>query len=197
MDTQTTNYITGDPAFAVDRHGAIVLWNEAAEEALGVERSEALGEKCWTLLAGRDIHGNRHCCEHCPIREQAFQHEPVRSFHSAFKAGFDEPEPFGINCVIIFDKPGHEILLHICNPKKDSPSLNSENLADVHPVETLSSRELEVLRLLASKVKTKDIADRLSISIRTVRTHIQHLMYKLHVHKRAEAIRAGKELKLI
>ena len=197
MNTQANNLITGDPAFAVDQQGSIVLWNAAAEESLGVEQSEALGQKCWTLLAGRDIYGNRHCCEHCPIREQAFQHEPVRSFHAAFNTGADQLEPFGINCVIIQDKPGSEILLHICNSEKEAPSLSSEQLSEVRPAETLSSRELEILGLLAEKVKTQDIADRLSISIRTVRTHIQHLMYKLHVHKRAEAVKAGKELHLI
>jgi DNA-binding NarL/FixJ family response regulator len=30
-----------------------------------------------------------------------------------------------------------------------------------------------------------------------VRTHIQHLMYKLHVHKRAEAVKVGRKLELI
>jgi DNA-binding CsgD family transcriptional regulator len=51
--------------------------------------------------------------------------------------------------------------------------------------------------MLADKVKTFEIAERLDISIRTVRTHIQHLMYKLHVHKRAEAVQVGKKLELI
>ncbi|MCW8925825.1 MAG: LuxR C-terminal-related transcriptional regulator [Xanthomonadales bacterium] len=197
MNSQTSNYITGDPAFAVDRQGSIVLWNNAAEEALGIECSTALGQKCWSLLCGRDVYGNRHCCEHCPIREQAFQHEPVRSFHAAFKTGVDGHEAFGINCVIISDQPDQELLLHICNPEKNTSTLSSEQLCNIQPVESLSSREVEVLTLLAEKVKTQDIADRLAISIRTVRTHIQHLMYKLHVHKRAEAIQAGKDLNLI
>jgi DNA-binding CsgD family transcriptional regulator len=197
MSTQATNLITGDPAFAVDRQGSIVLWNEAAEKALSVERSEALGQKCWKLLAGKDIYGNRHCCEHCPIREMAFAHEPVRSFHCAFKTNSEGSEEFGISCVVIYDKSDHEILLHICHPDEGSPSVSSDQLADVGPVDALSGREMEILGLLADKVKTQEIADHLSISIRTVRTHIQHLMYKLHVHKRAEAVEKGKRLHLI
>ena len=197
MDTPSTNYITGDPAFAVDRQGEIVMWNQAAEEALGVDSTEALGQKCWTLLAGKDIFGNRHCCEHCPIREMAFEHEPVRSFHCAFATNADSPESFGISCVVIHDQPGHEILLHICHPDGDKPQVSSEQLAHSAPAETLSRRELEILGMLADKVKTFDIADRLGISVRTVRTHIQHLMYKLHVHKRAEAVKVGKKLELI
>jgi DNA-binding CsgD family transcriptional regulator len=197
MDTPRTSYITGDPAFAVDRQGEIVLWNQAAEEALGVESAEALGQKCWTLLAGKDIFGNRHCCEHCPIREMAFEHEPVRSFHCAFKTNANGPESFGISCVVIHDQPGQEILLHICHPDGDTPQVSSDQLAHSAPVENLSRRETEILGMLADKVKTYDIADRLGISVRTVRTHIQHLMYKLHVHKRAEAVEIGKKLELI
>ena len=197
MDTPSANYITGDPAFAVDRQGAIVSWNQAAEEALGVGATEALGQKCWTLLAGKDVFGNRHCCEHCPIREMAFEHEPVRSFHCAFRTHDQGQESFGISCVVIHDQPGHEILLHICHPDGETPQVSSEQLAHAAPVENLSRRELEILGMLADKVKTIEIAERLGISIRTVRTHIQHLMYKLQVHKRAEAVNVGKKLELI
>jgi len=197
MDTQTTNYITGDPAFAVDRDGVILLWNEAAEESLGVPGSQALGKKCWQLLRGEDADGNRHCCEHCPIREMALRHEPVHSFHSTFKTNSDQHEQFEVSCLTIFDEPGKEILLHICRPETRSKQANYD-LTDYrnHP-EALSGRELEVLGLLAEKVSTRDIASTLSISIRTVRTHIQHLMYKLHVHKRKEAIQTAKRLHLI
>jgi LuxR family maltose regulon positive regulatory protein len=197
MNTPSANYITGDPAFAVDRQGSIVLWNDAAGEILGVESSMALGQKCWTLLAGKDIYGNRHCCEHCPIREMAFEHEPVRSFHCAFKTNGHGSKSFGISCVVIHDRPDHEILLHICHPDSEKPQVSSEQLAESGPIETLSKREHEILVMLADKVKTFEIAERLGISVRTVRTHIQHLMYKLHVHKRAEAVKVGKKLELI
>lgn len=197
METPSANYITGDPAFAVDQQGFIVLWNDAAEEILGIESSAALGQKCWTLLEGKDVYGNRHCCEHCPIREMAFEHEPVHSFHCAFSTDGQGSESFGISCVVIHDRPGNEILLHICHPDGDTPQLSSEPLAHSGQVENLSGRELEILKMLADKVKTFEIAERLGISVRTVRTHIQHLMYKLHVHKRAEAVKVGKKLELI
>ncbi len=197
MDTQTTSYITGDPAFAVDRRGDIVLWNKAAEESLGVPSTLALGKKCWKLLRGEDAYGNRHCCEHCPIREMAFRHEPVNSFQSSFKTASNGHEQFDVSCLTIFDQPGNELLLHICHPKSDPlVSGYSQFSSGSHP-DTLSQREIEVLGLLADKISTKDIASRLTISIRTVRTHIQHLMYKLHVHKRCEAVKVGKRLHLV
>ena len=95
--------------------------------------------------------------------------------------------------------------MHICHQENIStqpairqmPARLPERAPDKIHLGTLSPRELEVLVLLAANMSTQDIATALSISIRTVRTHIQHLMYKLQVHKRIEAIQVGKRLKLI
>jgi DNA-binding NarL/FixJ family response regulator len=54
-------------------------------------------------------------------------------------------------------------------------------------VDQLSTRELEILRLLAKGHRYKEIADELSINIGTVRTHISNVFEKLHVHSRTEA----------
>jgi len=53
---------------------------------------------------------------------------------------------------------------------------------------TLTEREREVLDLLASGRKQKEIALDLSISAKTVATHIQNLLGKLGVHSRAELV---------
>ncbi len=50
------------------------------------------------------------------------------------------------------------------------------------PTDVLSARELEVLRLIALGLSTKEIASRLEISVRTVETHRGNLMRKLGVH---------------
>ena len=54
--------------------------------------------------------------------------------------------------------------------------------------ETLSEREIEVLRLMASGVSNKDIADQLSITQSTVKTHITSIFQKLNVTTRTEAV---------
>jgi len=199
MNIQTDHFITGEPAFAVDRRGVVVLWNDAAEQTFGHPGADALGKKCWELMCGQDTNGNRYCFEHCPLIEMAFLHEPVHAFRTSFGTASHQQKQFSVSCVTVFDEPGDEMLLHICHPEQ-IPQEKSE-LQDQSPVRTppdnLSQRELEVLALLAGKVKTRDIASQLSISIRTVRTHIQHLMYKLRVHKRNDAILAARRLKLI
>jgi DNA-binding NarL/FixJ family response regulator len=61
---------------------------------------------------------------------------------------------------------------------------------------TLTPRELEVLRHLAEGLNQGDIAERLVISPKTVATHIQHILAKLGVHSRAEAVAAAHRLGL-
>ena len=51
----------------------------------------------------------------------------------------------------------------------------------------LSAREREVLDLLAQAMSDKEIAAKLSISLPTVRFHLQHIYDKLHVRSRMEA----------
>jgi DNA-binding NarL/FixJ family response regulator len=52
----------------------------------------------------------------------------------------------------------------------------------------LTARELEILRLLAEGHATGDIARHLFISRKTVGTHIEHILRKLRVHSRTEAV---------
>lgn len=55
----------------------------------------------------------------------------------------------------------------------------------------LSPREDEILRLLAAGRSQREIATALVISSKTVATHIQHVLSKLGVHSRAEAVAAA------
>jgi DNA-binding NarL/FixJ family response regulator len=56
---------------------------------------------------------------------------------------------------------------------------------------SLTERELEVLRLLADGLEQHEIADRLVISPSTVGTHLEHVLGKLGVHSRAQAVAAA------
>jgi DNA-binding NarL/FixJ family response regulator len=52
----------------------------------------------------------------------------------------------------------------------------------------LSDRELDVLRAIASGRANKDIAHTLHISLATTRNHVQHILKKLDVHTKLEAM---------
>ena len=56
-------------------------------------------------------------------------------------------------------------------------------------VETLTPREVEVLSLIAQGYTSRQIADRLTLSVRTVESHRAHLMEKLGLHSRVELVR--------
>ncbi|HXI71504.1 MAG TPA: response regulator transcription factor [Verrucomicrobiae bacterium] len=52
----------------------------------------------------------------------------------------------------------------------------------------LTEREKEILTFLSKGFANKELADRLQISVPTVRTHLRHIYEKLHVRSRSEAI---------
>jgi DNA-binding NarL/FixJ family response regulator len=59
----------------------------------------------------------------------------------------------------------------------------------------LTSREVEILQQVTAGLANKEIAQRLSISDRTVKNHLSNIMEKLHVNSRTQAavyaLRAG------
>ena len=57
--------------------------------------------------------------------------------------------------------------------------------------DSLTDREREVLRLIAEGMTSRQIADALTVSIKTVVTHRANLMDKLGIHNRAELIKFG------
>ena len=54
-------------------------------------------------------------------------------------------------------------------------------------VDRLTPREVEVLKLIAEGMSNKEIADRLSISEKTVKNHINNILSKLHLYDRTQA----------
>jgi two-component system, NarL family, nitrate/nitrite response regulator NarL len=66
-----------------------------------------------------------------------------------------------------------------------------------HVRESLSPRELEVLRLLAEGVATREIARQLGISYATVRSHVRSISHKLGARSMVNAVVAARELDLV
>lgn len=202
---QITSFESGDPVFAVDRAGVIVLWNQAAENTFGYPATTALGQRCWKLLCGYDIYDNQYCCKRCGVRDMALRHKLVNSFKVNYRTAFEERKRFEISCLTVFDDPGKELLLHLCRPEQQSQTesgsltlseTSSETTTDKQ-YDALSRRELEALVLLANGMNSHEIATAMSISIPTVRNHIQHMLHKLKVHSRLEAVVVARQLNLI
>jgi len=65
------------------------------------------------------------------------------------------------------------------------------------PPDGLTEREVEVLRMVALGHTNQDIAQRLSLSVRTVETHRAHIHQKLQLGSRAELVRYALEHRLV
>jgi len=202
MKSRDKIFSTSETAYAVDRDGQIVAWNQSAEKTFGYTESAALGQKCWELLSGWDVFGNQSCCEGCPVRATAFDNKPINSFQVDFKTATNQRKRFTISTLMLFNRPGKEMFVHLCRPEPDvnenavtQPGKNHSAVRIKR--DTLTPRETEVLTLLHKGLAVPEIADAISISPSTVRNHTQHILLKLHVHSRFEAVALGRKLGLI
>jgi NarL family two-component system response regulator LiaR len=61
----------------------------------------------------------------------------------------------------------------------------------------LSPREMEVLQLMAEGLSNQEIADRLFVSLNTIKTHSAKIFEKMDVRRRTQAVDMAKKLKII
>ena len=70
------------------------------------------------------------------------------------------------------------------------------NEAEVNRL-NLSKRELEVLQLMAVGLSNQEIAEKLFVSLNTIKTHSAQIFEKMEVNRRTQAIDLGKKLSII
>ncbi|MEZ0093866.1 LuxR C-terminal-related transcriptional regulator [Streptacidiphilus sp. EB129] len=80
-------------------------------------------------------------------------------------------------------------------PSKQAPV--AAEAAEPGAAEPLSSRELEVLELVAQLMSTAEVAADLHVSVNTVKTHLKSINRKLCTSRRAEAVRRARRLHLL
>lgn len=78
-------------------------------------------------------------------------------------------------------------------PQSEDFTINDVELKNLN----LTSREYEVLQLVAKGHSNSDIANILFLSLSTVKTHISNLYVKMDVKRRAQAIEKAKRLKIV
>ena len=80
-------------------------------------------------------------------------------------------------------------------PEQAGPSRIQAHESEL--IESLSEREREVLQLVAEGLTNREIADRLFLSLNTVKAHTRNIYGKLNVHSRTQAIARSQELGLL
>jgi len=68
--------------------------------------------------------------------------------------------------------------------QKEEPSSSGSRQA---AIDELTTRELEVLHLITDGLNNREIAEKMVISEKTVKTHVSNILSKLHVHDRTQA----------
>ncbi|MFN0033211.1 MAG: LuxR C-terminal-related transcriptional regulator [Flavobacteriales bacterium] len=76
---------------------------------------------------------------------------------------------------------------------------NETNQPSVAPISNpgLSQREMEVLQLMSEGLSNQEIADKLFVSLNTVKTHSSNLYLKMNVRRRTQAIAEAKNMGII
>jgi len=181
-----------DGAFVTDPEGSIILWNCAAERLLGWSRQEAVGLARWEVLAGADSNGSRLCGEGC----QAIRAGSVDDIHrlqlqTRTKAGhavwldiiaLETPTSSGGRPAVVhlFRDVTATIRALELIPRQPAPPPDLARL--------LSARELQILCMMGAGANTRTMAARLRVSRATIRNHVPHILGKLDVHSRLEAV---------
>lgn len=206
-----------DGAFVIDDELRVVYWNKAAENILGFTDEDVSGRFCYQLLQGRAEGKSFICKAQCRVAKLAFHSSPVPNYDVRMKTKQGEHHwvnmsvfPYRMNdangkktIVHLFrdfdqkevDEKALDRLVKVINRYHDIRHTNEANLKSHQ--NTLTSREREILSLLADGHSTQEIAQRLTISVITVRNHIQHILQKLQAHSRLEAVAIATRYNLI
>ena len=98
----------------------------------------------------------------------------------------------GKNYRIYFTYHGHQFLGAI-----ELETMKNIQVSPPSLVEPLTTRELEVLQLLASGLTNRQIAVQLSLSVNTIKMYTSQVYSKLNVNRRTEAVARARELDIL
>ena len=186
---------TEDGVAAVGPNLRVVGWNEGATRILGYTSEDALGKMCHQVFCGQDRCGNPVCGRDCPAQAGLRRGElvPTRDLLARDRSG----RKVWLSVTTMVPPPLYRdecLLVHLFREMALPPELErlvAERLGGQprpSALDVLSLPEREVLRLLAGGAGTKEIARRLFISSATARNHIQHILARLEVSSRLEAV---------
>lgn len=191
------------PAFACNRNGRIVDWNDGAERLFGYASPDMIGRHCFEVLDGKDVFGNRFCHERCAIRSMIGRREPINHWQVNYRTASSDRVDVSVSAMVVNGYTVADcVVVHLLEPIGNSASASGSSFTDdpdsslpledageavADPVE-LTAREREILRLLAAGSTTSEIMSHLCISRNTVRTHVGNILNKMNAHSRLEAV---------
>jgi PAS domain S-box-containing protein len=210
---------SADGAFVIDEDQRVVYWNQAAQDLLGYTSDEVVGRSCYEILSGRGDRGQTICRNNCYVAAIAATGSSVNSYDSRVRTKSGDLRWVNIS-ILTFRalENSTPLVVHLfrdATQKRESEQFAQQVLDAAQRMQAggfaappvsvsaaplgrdLTNREREVLSLLAQGLRTRDIAQTLSISPSTARNHIQNILHKLNVHSRLEAVTLALERGLV
>ena len=180
-------------AYAIDLEQNIVFWNSQAEIILGYTAEDVLGRKCYDVAQGVRNDGiTPLCSQDCPAVAAAKHGRIPPAAYVRMRCASGEWKRMTVIPLISTNDADDVVLVHMFH---ETPPDDRE---PGPPTELpLTSRELEVLRLLSSGLRPADVADQLFMSVHTVRKHISNACEKLHSHSMMSAVMAAQRQRLL
>jgi DNA-binding NarL/FixJ family response regulator len=167
-------------ASALGKAGFRVLQAETGEQALALARTNAPGAVILEIPLG-NLSGYEVCHS---LRAELGPELPIIFLSGARTEPYDRVAGLLLGADDYLVKPyaNGELIARLTNLYRRS---HARTLGEAR---RLTKRELEVLDLLGEGLRHDDIARQLFISPKTVATHVEHILRKLGVRSRAEAI---------
>lgn len=187
-----------DAVFAVDQQMRVVFWNLTAERVFGVDEREALGRRCDEIVEGFETSGAPLCVPDCRVLGCARRGHAAETYDLVRRSVDGASQWLSVSIVVLRGQRRHStVTVHLARDvtSRRAVEQRAERMLallddDEAPAGAaqITRREAEVLRLLACGATNKAMAETLGISATTVRNHIEHLLAKLGVHSKLEAV---------
>ena len=212
---------SSDGVFAVGVDNKILFWNKSAQKILGYKPKEVLAKSYKEIIPATDFNGNTGCLRSYSPGNSNNGNSGVENYEivtnskkarkiwlnlSVFKVSSSNSE-YGMSVYIFRDitrqKIYEKIIIDVISKTDIADQLGSPIASVNKTTDTtnseikLTTREREILLLLADGHSTKSISSKLYIALSTLRKHIRNIYSKLRAHSMVEALAVARKYDLI
>jgi PAS domain S-box-containing protein len=203
---------TADAVFVVDPEFRIVYWDARAESLTGFLAEEVVGRPCYEVVSAQGGTGDCFDARVGSAMKLARTGQPVSGYDVRVLTRTSGRRWVNLTTLAVDSERG-PYLVHLMRDVQEAQetlemargltrlSTGETGYEKSRPaprdVPTLTSRQLEVLELLAAGKSARDIGAELYLSQATVRNHIRALLQGLGAHSQLEALARAWEFGLL
>lgn len=198
--------------FVVGPDYKIAYWDHETAFLTGTPAEEAVGKRCYEIVLGEREGGEPFCMHGCSVMRMSEAGRPVSSYEMRVSSPGGKKRWMDVSILSVESEEGpyivhllrdtqqsHEILemargLIQLSKKQDEKAQRETSPLHQRDIPALTSRQLEVLNLLAEGKSAKEIGRELYLSEATVRNHIRSLLQALDAHSQLEALAKARSL---